>query len=96
MDLTISLTPRSTGMEVVHQNGHIFVLSDLFLVCEQMTPQEHAEHGANGADMWLMYPPFVGKASRLSDDPGQGEVVTAVAAELFSNASRKAKLYRST
>ncbi|KAL0072059.1 hypothetical protein AAF712_000982 [Marasmius tenuissimus] len=71
MDVNIRLIPRATGVEMVHQRGHIFLLSDLFLVCERMTSQERAEHGANGADMWLMFPPLSGKVLRLSDVPGQ-------------------------
>ncbi|KAL0580366.1 hypothetical protein V5O48_001611 [Marasmius crinis-equi] len=67
VDVTITIIPRSTGVEVVHQRGHIFLLSDLFLICERMTPQERAEHGANGADMWLLYPPLSGKVLRVSD-----------------------------
>ncbi|KAG7099301.1 hypothetical protein E1B28_001159 [Marasmius oreades] len=67
VDITIRLTPRSTGVEVVYQRGHIFLLSDLFLICSHMTPQERAEHGVNGADMWLMYPPLSGKVLRVSE-----------------------------
>ncbi|KAF9270305.1 hypothetical protein L218DRAFT_952463 [Marasmius fiardii PR-910] len=71
VDVRIRLTPRSTGVEVVYQRGHIFLLSDLFLICDRMTPQEQAEHGADGVDMWLMYPPLSGKVLRVSDLPGQ-------------------------
>ncbi|ESK89306.1 gef1 [Moniliophthora roreri MCA 2997] len=71
LDIDIRLTPRSTGVEVVHKLGHLFLLSDLFLVCERMTAEERAEHGTNGADMWLCYPPLAGKVLRVSELPGQ-------------------------
>lgn len=70
VDAVISLVPRSTGVEVVHQQGHIFLLSDLFLVCERMTPEERAQN--EGADMWLCYPPLAGKVLRVAEVPGQG------------------------
>lgn len=66
-DVTIRLTPRSTGEEVIHRQGHIFILSDLFLVCERMTPEERASFGGDGPDMWLLYPPLAGKVLRVSD-----------------------------
>ncbi|KAJ8521419.1 hypothetical protein ONZ45_g1852 [Pleurotus djamor] len=69
VDAVIRFTPRNSDTEVVHQRGHIFLLSDLFLVCERMTPDERLENGA--ADMWLSYPPLAGKVLRLSDVPGQ-------------------------
>ncbi|KAL1739022.1 hypothetical protein HDZ31DRAFT_22662, partial [Schizophyllum fasciatum] len=69
MDVLIRFTPRSTGEEVIHHRGHIFLLSDLFLCCERMTPEEQSEF--DGADMWLCYPPLAGKVLRVSDIPGQ-------------------------
>lgn len=71
-DVLIRLTPRATGEEVVHRHGHIFILSDLFLVCERMTPSERARAGVNGPDMWLCYPPLAGKVLRVSEAPGNG------------------------
>ncbi|KAK7058887.1 hypothetical protein VNI00_001511 [Paramarasmius palmivorus] len=73
VDLNIRFTPRSTGVEVVHKRGHVFLLSDLFLVSERMTAEERAEHGSNGADMWLCYPPLAGKVLRVSDMPGEDQ-----------------------
>lgn len=72
LDVVIRFTPRATGAEVVHRQGHVFLLSDLFLVCERMTPEDRAQHGYDGADMWLAYPPLAGKVLRVSDVPGQG------------------------
>ncbi|KAK0198362.1 hypothetical protein F5146DRAFT_1019376 [Armillaria mellea] len=71
MDVTITLTPRATGVEVVHRQGHVFLLSDLFLVCERMTPEERSAGGADGPDMWLCYPPLAGKVLRVSEVSGQ-------------------------
>jgi hypothetical protein len=72
VDAVVRLTPRSTGMEVVHQQGHLFLLSDLFLVCERMTPKERTQAN-DGADMWLCYPPLAGKVLRVSEVIGQGQ-----------------------
>jgi hypothetical protein len=71
-DVLIRFTPRATGVEVVHQQGHIFLLSDLFLVCERMSPQDQSQPGLEGADMWLCYPPLAGKVLRVSEVGGQG------------------------
>ncbi|EIN14200.1 hypothetical protein PUNSTDRAFT_140545 [Punctularia strigosozonata HHB-11173 SS5] len=59
-DVAIELTPRSTGIPVVHQHGHIFILTDLFLVCERTSVNP------DGADMFLLYPPLAGKHLRTS------------------------------
>lgn len=72
IDVVARLTPRATGVEVVHRQGHIFLLSDLFLVCERMTAEERAQFGPDGPDMWLCYPPLAGKVLRVSEVPGQG------------------------
>ncbi|KAF5374953.1 hypothetical protein D9758_000190 [Tetrapyrgos nigripes] len=70
LDIVIRLTPRATGVELVHSRGHIFLLSDLFLICERMTPEERSQQ-VDGADMWLCYPPLAGKVLRVSEVPGQ-------------------------
>jgi hypothetical protein len=72
-DVVIRFVPRASGTEVVHRLGHIFLLSDLFLVCEWMTPQEKAAFGPSGPQLWLRYPPLSGKVLRLSDIPGRGK-----------------------
>jgi hypothetical protein len=72
VDVIIRLTPQATGNEVVHSRGHIFLLSDLFLVCERMTPEERLQHESGGPDMWLRYPPLAGKVLRVSEVPDQG------------------------
>ncbi|KAF7320401.1 hypothetical protein MKEN_00824900 [Mycena kentingensis (nom. inval.)] len=71
MDAVIRFTPKSTGVEVVHRHGHLFLLSDLFLVCERMSPEERSKNGPDGADMWLCYPPLAGKVLRVSEVEGQ-------------------------
>ena len=67
VDCVIRFTPRSTGVEVVHRHGHVFLLSDLFLVGGRMTSEEKEQNGKDGADMWLCYPPLAGKVLRVSD-----------------------------
>lgn len=66
-DVVIRLTPRATGEEVVHRRGHVFILSDLFLVCERMTKEEKANTSRDGPDMWLLFPPLAGKVLRVSE-----------------------------
>ncbi|PPQ64415.1 hypothetical protein CVT26_002122 [Gymnopilus dilepis] len=75
VDVVIRFTPRSTGVEVVHPRGHIFLLSDLFLVCDKMTPEERDKRTSGGADMWLCYPPLSGKVLRVSEVDGQANVL---------------------
>ncbi|CDZ97091.1 Invasion-inducing protein TIAM1/CDC24 and related RhoGEF GTPases [Phaffia rhodozyma] len=62
LDVHISFTPKTTGQFVEHRRGHVFVLSDLFLICEWMEPNEAQKaEGGSGKDMWLCYPPLAGK-----------------------------------
>jgi hypothetical protein len=63
------------------QRGHIYILSDLFLICERMTSQERAQYGSDGADTWLCYPPLAGKHLRLTDGPGDSFEVTIMRKE---------------
>ena len=67
-DVVINFTPRSTGAEVVHRRAHIFLLTDLFLVCEKMSPEDRA--AKDGFDMWLLYPPLSAKHLVAVDLPG--------------------------
>ncbi|RPD64966.1 hypothetical protein L227DRAFT_650102 [Lentinus tigrinus ALCF2SS1-6] len=64
--VVISFTPRSTGVELVQERGHVFLLTDLMLVCEKMTPKEMEAAGRDGPDMWLSYPPLAGKHLRVA------------------------------
>lgn len=89
MDVVASVTPRATGVEVVHRQGHVFLLSDLFLVCERMTPEERAKSGSEGADMWLCYPPLAGKVLRVSEVSGQGSYTVLRVHNLSENISQK-------
>ncbi|QRV90893.1 hypothetical protein RhiJN_18911 [Ceratobasidium sp. AG-Ba] len=70
IDATIFFTPRATGMEVVHRRGHLFLTTDLLLICERMTPEEQAGFGPEGPDMWLCYPPLAGKHLQVAEIPG--------------------------
>lgn len=78
VDVTVSFTPRATGQEVTHMEGHVFLLSDLFLLCERMSPEDRAAQGENGADMWLCYPPLAGKVLRVSEGAGPNVLDLAV------------------
>ncbi|KAG6897345.1 hypothetical protein C0992_002271 [Termitomyces sp. T32_za158] len=71
MDVVIRFTPQATGVELVHSFGHIYLLSDLFLIAEKMTPRERSLHGQDGAEMWLSYPPLSGKVLRVFEIPEQ-------------------------
>lgn len=71
-DVVIYFTPLSTGQEIIVRRAHIFLLTDLFLICERMSPSERAER-PNGPDMWLLYPPLAGKHLRVADLGGQGQ-----------------------
>jgi hypothetical protein len=73
VDAIIFFTPRVTGLEVMHRRGHLFLTTDLLLICEKMTPEEQASFGHDGPDMWLCYPPLAGKHLQTSESPvGQG------------------------
>ncbi|OSX67454.1 hypothetical protein POSPLADRAFT_1030496 [Postia placenta MAD-698-R-SB12] len=65
-DVVIRFTPQSTGVEVITQLGHLFILTDLLLICERMVPQERSRRGPDGPDMWLSYPPLAGKHLRIA------------------------------
>jgi hypothetical protein len=73
LDVTIHFTPKSTGEEVVYQRGHIFLLTDLFLICERMLPSERAKYGPDGPEMMVMFPPLAGKHLRVSEVPDSGQ-----------------------
>src|ERR1700730_12323958 len=77
-DVTVSFTPRSTGVEVVHPEGHVFILTDVFLVAERMSQEEVAQGGPGGPDMYLCYPPLAGKVLRVSEMLGQGMLATHI------------------
>ncbi|KAH9858197.1 hypothetical protein C2E23DRAFT_170700 [Lenzites betulinus] len=62
----MSITPKATGVQVVQEHGHIFLLTDLMLVCERMTQKEMESFGRDGPDMWLLYPPLTGKHLRVA------------------------------
>lgn len=69
-DCVIYFTPKSTGQETATTNAHIFILTDLFLVAQHMTPKEREHAGPDGAEMWLSYPPLAGKHLRVTDVQG--------------------------
>lgn len=71
-DVVLKLVPRSTGVEVTQERGHVYILTDLLLMCERMTPQEQAQYGPDGPDMWLLYPPLAGKHLKVAPVEGSG------------------------
>ncbi len=83
-DVVIRFVPRNSTEEIVHRQGHVFVLSDLFLICERMSSEEQAQYATQGADMWLRYPPLAGKVLRVADIDGQGKVLSEEVVEPFS------------
>lgn len=64
-DAFIHFTPKSTALDVVHEQGHIFLLTDLFLVCEWIMPSERVGLESEQMDMWLCYPPLAAKHLRV-------------------------------
>ncbi|CAO1630238.1 unnamed protein product [Parajaminaea phylloscopi] len=71
-DVVITFTPKSTGEEIVWKRGCVFLLTDLFLICERMhadgpVPSKGAEQGQ---DMWLLFPPLAGKHLQVSEVAG--------------------------
>ncbi|KAG6337338.1 hypothetical protein ID866_1763 [Astraeus odoratus] len=71
--VVIRFTPKSTGVEVVHRYGHLFILSDLFLVCERISPEEGL---TGGQDMRLCYPPLSGKVLKVVEVPEQANTLS--------------------
>jgi|SRR5712672_189401 len=71
VDTVVHFIPRSTGVEVNHSHGRVFILSDLFLLCEKMAPGERST-SSPGADMWLLYPPLAGKHLKLTRVEDEG------------------------
>ncbi|KDE03690.1 hypothetical protein MVLG_05821 [Microbotryum lychnidis-dioicae p1A1 Lamole] len=70
-DVTLSLYPRSDprGNKVVIDRAHLFLLTDLFLVCQRMTPQEriaNTDGDGDDSDFWVVYPPLAGKHLRVA------------------------------
>lgn len=68
----VHFTPRSTGISVVHQRGFVYILSDLFLICEKLSLDDRVATSMDGPDMRLCYPPLSGKVLKVTEVPGQG------------------------
>lgn len=74
METTVRFVPRSTGVEVNHPGGRVFILSDLFLLCEKMVSGEKSIDTPE-ADMWLLYPPLAGKHLKVAKLEGEGWII---------------------
>ena len=72
LDVPIDFTPKSTGQPARYPRGHIFLLTDLFLICEWILPSERAEHGG-AFDLSLIFPPLAGKHLKVSEIPDSGQ-----------------------
>ena len=70
--MLVRFTPKATGVEIIHRHGHIFILSDLFLLCEEIVQEESVARDEDGRDMHLCYPPLSGKVLNVIEVPGQG------------------------
>jgi hypothetical protein len=97
-DATVYFTPTSTGREVAHERAQLFVLSDLFLLCEQMSVSEKVQKaeemlarnpdrvgdGGPMPEMWLCYPPLAGRhLSVISGGLETELIVTIMGRERF-------------
>jgi hypothetical protein len=71
VDTNVRFVPRSTGVEINHPDSRVFILSDLFLLCEKMSPGEKSID-TPGADMWLLYPPLAGKHLKVAKLENEG------------------------
>ena len=94
-DVMIYFTPSSTGQEIILRRAHLFLLTDLFLICERMSPSERAQRPNDPADMWLLYPPLAGKHLRVSEDSNQPNTFTLMILKkeklIVNTESREAK-----
>lgn len=70
-DATIHFTPKASGKEFVYERGHVFLLTDLFLVCERMTPEERSQSESDAMDMFLCFPPLAAKHLRVNPYDGK-------------------------
>ncbi|KAG8825963.1 hypothetical protein FRC17_008443 [Serendipita sp. 399] len=75
-DCVIYFTPSSTGNQIATTNAHIFILTDLFLVCQHMSPEDKL---TAESELWLSYPPLSGKVLKVADvQGGPGEHVIQI------------------
>ena len=72
LDVSVDFTSKSTGQPMKYPRGHIFLLTDLFLMCEWILPSERAEHGGT-FDISLIFPPLAGKHLKVSEVPNSSE-----------------------
>ncbi|KAI5474752.1 hypothetical protein MNV49_002508 [Pseudohyphozyma bogoriensis] len=81
-EASFSFTPSSASTrEVYFQHAYIFLLTDLFLICERMSPSDRNDRinpDGSSPDMWLLYPPLAGKHLRVGEGRRDGEFVVEV------------------
>ena len=83
MAVTIRFTPKISGEEIVHPNGQIFLLTDLFLVCEKLHPQGKESCNNKEVGMRLCYPPLVAKHLRVESFGSSGILFDSNSSILF-------------
>lgn len=97
----IRFVPRHGTEEVVHPQAHIFLLSDLFLLGDRMSPEEQAQYATEGADMWLSYPPLAGKVLRIVEEgeglstilrPSSGEFLQTICRAHYPNSNHAQRI----
>lgn len=75
--VSVSFIPSSDPVrqEVFTHSARIFLLTDLFLLCETIPPQLRSAAANPHADVWLSYPPLATKHLRVfrKDDNPQGD-----------------------
>ncbi|BGP72720.1 hypothetical protein NBRC10513v2_006116 [Rhodotorula toruloides] len=77
-EAVLSFIPTSdpAQRQVRIPRAFVIILTDLFLVCEHVAPEEL--HLAGGADLWLLYPPLAGKHLRAADGSNRGEIEVTI------------------
>lgn len=64
-NVTIRFTSKTDGIERIHENGRIFLMTDLFLVCELLPEHELLESNP-GKRLSLCYPPLAARHLSVS------------------------------
>lgn len=92
IDAEVAFTPTSTNVDVKHSRGHVFVLTDLFLICEHMPAEEKVAKaqevyrnqphrigdGGPMPELWLCYPPLAGRHLAVVSGPMETQLIVTV------------------
>ncbi|GAA6005954.1 uncharacterized protein JCM10292_005625 [Rhodotorula paludigena] len=79
-DVAVSFVPSSDSSQrdVRHPRAMLILLTDLFLICQRISPSEAYHANQPGADLWLLYPPLAGKHLRVRDGQASGELEVTI------------------